>query len=194
MTKVVFGIASNNSHADRIVNRLQQAGFTNEEISVLASDKEGKVSETDVSEFGTIESPTTKTKKGTFGHEKHTKAPEGGVTGAVAGGIIGGSIGLLAGLGALAIPGLGMFIAAGPIVAALSGSGIGGAAGLLVGALVGLGIPEYEAKKYETQIKDGGILIAIHAEDNNATDLANQVLEQENAKDISTSREKAGSR
>src|SRR5207342_3455272 len=99
-----------------------------------------------------------------FAHEKNTKAPEGTTTGATAGGVVGGTLGLLAGIGALAIPGVGPFIAAGPIMAALAGVGVGGAVGGLIGALVGMGIPEYEAKRYEGRVKDGGVLLSVHCD------------------------------
>lgn len=191
MTKVVFGLADNQDHADRIVQRLQQAGFAYAEISVLFSDSEGRISKSFDEDFTDGKHSL---KKGTLGTEKHTKAPEGGVAGATVGGIIGGSLGLLAGLGALAIPGLGPFIAAGPIVAALSGSGIGGALGLLVGSLVGLGMTEYEAKKYETSLQKGSVLVCVNAEDSKRIDTAKDIMQQEHAKDISTSSEKARSR
>lgn len=128
-------------------------------------------------------------RNGALATEKHTKAPEGAATGALTGGIIGGSLGLLAGIGALAIPGLGPLIAAGPIVAALTGSGVGGALGLLVGALIGLGIPEYEAKKYESSIKSGGVLICVHVEDNRQVKKVKEIFEREGARDISASQE-----
>ena len=99
-----------------------------------------------------------------FAHEKQTKAPEGTTTGVAAGGMIGGTLGLLAGIGALAIPGVGPFIAAGPIMGALAGLGVGGAVGGLVGALVGMGIPEYEAKRYEGRVKEGGVLLSVHCD------------------------------
>src|SRR5205814_5546904 len=102
-------------------------------------------------------------------HETQTKAPEGTTTGAVAGGVVGGTLGLLAGIGALAIPGLGPFIAAGPIMATLAGMGAGGVVGGLVGALVGMGIPEYEAKRYEGRVKEGGILMSVHADNSDWT-------------------------
>jgi hypothetical protein len=180
MTKAVFGLAKNESQAQRIVQKLQASGFDTDEISVLFADRthEGKL--TDVS-----------TNKGAIGHEKHTKAPEGAATGAVSGGIIGGSIGILAGIGALAIPGLGPFIAAGPIMAALAGSGIGGSLGMLIGALVGMGIPEYEAKRYENSLKAGGILISVHTNNTEDVDRASELLRKEGAEDISTSYEKS---
>lgn len=199
MKKAVFALANNPNHADRIVQRLQEANFDLDSISVIFSDKEGLLRENFSEERSFDESrldepprsfEKTKNKRGSVGHEKHTKAPEGGAAGAAAGGIIGGSLGLLAGIGAIAIPGLGAFIAAGPIIAALSGSGIGGALGLLVGSLVGLGIPEYEAKKYENQLKQGNVLICVHVENSEDMDRAKNVLQKEGAKDISTTREK----
>src|SRR5450631_4324958 len=140
MSKSVFGIATTHGQAEQIVERLQAQGFARSEISVLMPDTGGT---RDV------------------GHVKATKAPEGATTGAATGGVAGGVIGLLAGIGALAIPGVGPLIAAGPIMAALSGLGVGGAVGGMVGALVGLGIPEYEAKRYEGRVKDGGILLSV---------------------------------
>lgn len=185
MAKAIFALADNPSHADRIVSALHNAGFSADDISVLISDHEGRLRDQyhlhDYSK-----------KKGAVGHENTTKAPEGATTGAIAGGVLGGSLGLLAGIGALAIPGLGAFIAAGPLIAALSGSAVGGSLGLLVGALVGLGIPEYEAKRYEASLKNQGkVLISIHAENSTELDNAKHIFEKEHAKDISTSREKA---
>lgn len=198
MSKVVFGLADNSEHADRIVQRLQDAGFAYSDISVLFSDNQNKFRRERVEDFHgeevVVDETRTPGKKGTLGTEKHTKAPEGAATGATAGGIIGGSLGLLAGIGSLAIPGLGPFIAAGPIIAALSGSAVGGALGLLVGSLVGLGIPEYEAKKYESQLKQGFVLISINANDSKQIDRAKDVLQKEGAHDIACSSEKAGSR
>lgn len=200
MSKVVFGLADNSEHAERIVQKLEKAGFAYSEISVLYSDNRKTAIRKEVGREGfldeevVVEEHRTLGKKGTLGTEKHTKAPEGGVTGATAGGLIGGSLGLLAGIGSLAIPGLGPFIAAGPIIAALSGSAIGGALGLLVGSLVGLGIPEYEAKKYESQLRKGFVLISVNANDSKRIDRAKEIFQQENAHDIATSSEKAGSR
>src|SRR5207247_2963068 len=142
--KAVFCIATSDEQAARIVDNLKMAGFSNQDISVLFPDKTG-------------------TKD--FAHQKQTKAPEGAVAGAGTGGVLGGAVGWLAGIGALAIPGLGPFIGAGPIVAALAGAGAGGAVGGVVGALVGLGIPEYEAKRYEGRIKSGGMLLSVHCDD-----------------------------
>src|SRR6478752_2471701 len=133
----VFGIYRNRSQAESAVDQLIEAGFRTEDISVLLQDNVG-------------------TKD--FAHEKHTKAPEGTATGATTGGVLGGTLGLLAGIGALAIPGVGPLIAAGPIMATLAGVGVGGAVGGIVGALVGMGIPEYEAERYEGAVKDGGTL------------------------------------
>jgi len=124
-----------------------------------------------------------------FAHEKNTKAPEGTATGATAGGVIGGTLGLLAGIGTLAIPGFGPFIAAGPIMGTLAGLGAGGAVGGLIGALAGMGIPEYEAKRYEGRIKDGGILLSVHCDTSEEITRAKHVLEQSGAQDISSTGE-----
>jgi hypothetical protein len=167
----VFGIYPSVSQAERGVDALVQGNFTNNDISVLVPDQQG-------------------TKD--FAHEKHTKAPEGTTTGAAAGGALGGTLGLLAGIGALAIPGLGPFIAAGPIMGALAGLGVGGAVGGLVGALVGMGIPEYEAKRYEGRVKDGGILLSVHCSTSDEITRAKKILEQSGANDISSSGEKSG--
>jgi len=145
-----------------------QGGFRNEDISVLLPDN-----------LGTKD----------FAHEKHTKAPEGAATGATAGGVIGGTLGLLAGIGSLAIPGLGPFIAAGPIMAALAGLGVGGTVGGVVGALVGMGMPEYEAKRYEGRIKEGGILASVHCDDSTWVDRAKDLLKATGAEDISSTGE-----
>ena len=124
-----------------------------------------------------------------FAHEKNTKAPEGATTGAGTGALLGGGLGWLAGIGALAIPGLGPFIAAGPIMAALAGAGVGGAVGGLTGALIGMGIPEYEAKRYEGRVKDGGILLSVHSDDSQWTKRAKEILERTGAQDISSTGE-----
>lgn len=173
----IFGLARNPEEADRIVARLSEEGFTSSEISVLYADKENRLQ-----------------KKENVTYEKKTKAPEGAASGATIGGLIGGSIGLLAGIGSIAIPGLGAFIAAGPIVAALSGSAVGGALGLVVGSLVGLGVPEYEAKIYEKKLKSGNVLVSIHVEDSERLEEARAILSDEGATDITTSREKTGGR
>ena len=164
----VFGIYRNRSQAESAVDQLIEAGFRTEDISVLLAENVG-------------------TKD--FAHEKHTKAPEGTATGAAAGGVVGGTLGLLAGIGALALPGLGPFIAAGPIMALLAGAGAGGVVGGLVGALVGMGIPEYEAKRYEGRIKEGGILMSVHCDDSDWTKKAKVLLQQTGAEDVSSSGE-----
>jgi hypothetical protein len=167
----VFGIYKTVVQAEAAAGMLTSAGFSSSDISVLLPDSQGGVRE--------------------FAHEKNTKAPEGTSGGAVAGGALGGTLGLLAGIGALAIPGVGPLIAAGPIVAALAGAGAGGAVGSLVGGLVGLGIPEYEAKRYEGRVKDGGILLSVHCDTSDEVKAAKQLLEQTGAKDIASSGEKS---
>ncbi len=164
----VFGLYSTRVQAELAVDRLLKAGFANDDISVLLQD-----------------SPSTKE----FAHEKNTKAPEGTTTGAAAGGVVGGTLGLLAGIGALAIPGAGPFIAAGPIMAALAGVGVGGAVGGLIGALVGMGIPEYEAKRYEGRIKEGGVLLSVHCDTSTEISSAKELLKQTGAQDIAPSGE-----
>lgn len=164
----VFGIYPNATQAEHTVDRLIAAGFASDDISVLL--------------------PDNKSSKD-FAHEKNTKAPEGTTTGVTAGGAIGGTLGLLAGIGALAIPGLGPFIAAGPIMGALAGLGVGGAVGGLIGALVGMGIPEYEAKRYEGRIKEGGVLLSVHCDTSEEITRAKDVLQHTGAQDISSSGE-----
>lgn len=137
---------------------------------------------------GTPENVATKD----FAHEKGTKAPEGATTGAGTGAVLGGAVGWLAGIGALAIPGVGPLIAAGPIMAALAGAGVGGAVGGLTGALVGMGIPEYEAKRYEGRVKKGGILLSVHSDDSDWTKKAKAILERTGAEDISSTGETKG--
>ena len=164
----VFGIYHTRNQAELSVDRLLASGFSNDDISVLLQD-----------------SASSKD----FAHEKNTKAPEGTTTGVATGGAIGGTLGLLAGIGALAIPGVGPFIAAGPIMAALAGLGVGGAVGGLIGALVGMGIPEYEAKRYEGRIKEGGILLSVHCDTSGEITRAKELLKQNGAQDISSSGE-----
>lgn len=168
MATSVFCIAKNETQTTNIISRLRAAGFAGNDISVLFPDRSGTRD---------------------FAHEQHTKAPEGAATGAGAGGVLGGVVGWLAGVGALAIPGLGPFIAAGPIVAALSGAALGAAVGGLTGALIGMGVPEFEAKRYEGKIKDGNILISVHAVDSEQSQAARRIFEEENAEDISSSGE-----
>jgi ActD protein len=164
----VFGIYPTRTSVDSAVDALKAAEFRNQDISVLFPENTG-------------------TKD--FAHEKNTKAPEGASTGAGTGAVLGGSLGWLAGIGALAIPGLGPFIAAGPIMAALAGAGVGGVVGGLTGALVGMGIPEYEAKRYEGRVKDGGILLSVHSDDSEWTKKAKEILERTGAQDISSTGE-----
>lgn len=186
--KAVFGLMSSQDQAQKLVDRLLSSGFRNEDISLLAPDR--KDGRKDMGKFESVEHSKHE-RLGKMGTEKHTKAPEGATTGAAAGGIIGGSIGLLAGIGALAIPGLGAFIAAGPIMAALGGSAIGGSVGLVVGALVGAGIPEYEAKRYEEGLKKGNVLISVHTETDKELDRAKDMMKKEGATDICSTTEKA---
>src|SRR5881394_4444027 len=161
----VYGIYRTRQQAERGVDRLLMAGFRNQDISALMPEN-----------MGTKE----------FAHDKGTKAPEGAATGAGAGAAIGGTLGLLAGIGALAIPGLGPFIAAGPIMGALAGAGTGGVVGGLIGALVGLGIPEYEAKRYEGMVREGGILTSVHCDNSDWVKRAKDILERTGAQDISS--------
>jgi Tetrahydromethanopterin S-methyltransferase, subunit C len=167
----VYGIYATPGTAEAAVDHLLARGFTNSSISVLLPDDESTRA---------------------FAHEKSTKAPEGTTTGATTGGVVGGTLGLLAGIGALAIPGVGPLIAAGPIMATLAGVGVGGAVGGLVGALVGMGIPEYEAKRYEGAVKGGGTLLSVHCDTSEQIDAAKRSLKETGAKDISSTGE-AGS-
>ena len=165
-----FGIYTTTAAAERAVDQLTAAGFSNQDISVLMSDRQGSKD---------------------FAAEKNTKAPEAATTGGAVGGAVGGTLGLLAGIGALAIPGVGPLIAAGPIMATLAGVGAGGVVGGIVGALVGLGIPEYEAKRYEGRVKDGGILLSVHCDSSNEVSRAKDILKATGAEDISSSGEKS---
>jgi hypothetical protein len=164
----VFGIYRDQLGVEEAVNALRAAGFRNTDISVLFPENQG-------------------TKD--FAHEKHTKAPEGTATGAGTGAVIGGTLGWLAGIGALAIPGVGPLIAAGPIVAALTGVGVGGAVGGVTGALIGMGIPEYEAKRYEGRVKEGGILLSVHSDNSDWTSKAKDILKRTGADDVSSTGE-----
>jgi len=161
--KAVFGIAQSELQAERIACDLKAAGFQSSDISVLFPDKTGSRD---------------------FAHEQHTKAPEGAATGAGTGGVVGGGLGWLVGIGSLAIPGVGPFIAAGPIMAALGGAAVGAAVGGLTGALVGAGIPEYEAKQYEGKILKGNMLISVHAEDGKEVSRAKEIFKRDGAEDI----------
>jgi hypothetical protein len=166
----VFGIYATPGTAEAAVDHLLARGFTNAAISVLLPDDESTRA---------------------FAHEKNTKAPEGTTAGVATGGVVGGTLGLLAGIGALAIPGVGPLIAAGPIVAALAGVGVGGVAGGIVGALVGMGIPEYEAKRYEGAVKGGGTLLSVHCDTSEQIDVAKTALKETGAHDIASTGEAA---
>src|SRR4029077_5815494 len=165
-----FGIYKTQVGAEKAVDALKTAGFRNTDISALLPENVG-------------------TKD--FAHEKNTKAPEGAATGAGTGAVVGGTLGLLAGIGALAIPGLGPFIAAGPIMGALAGAGTGGVVGGILGALVGMGIPEYEAKRYEGMIKEGRVLLSVHCDNSDWVKRAKNVLERTSAQDVSSTGESA---
>lgn len=167
--KAVFGIYSSKSSVEGAIEMLKNTGFRSADISVLM--------------------PTVESTKD-FAHEKSTKAPEGAAMGATTGLILGGGLGWLAGIGSLAIPGLGPLLAAGPIVAALAGAGVVGALGELAGGLIGLGIPEYEAKRYEGYVREGGILLSVHVDDKNWTKKAKEILEVSGAHDIAVAGEK----
>lgn len=164
----VYGLYKTREQVEDAVNALKAAGFRNTDISILFPDDTGSKE---------------------FAHEKGTKLPEGAATGGASGSIIGGALGWLAGIGALAIPGAGPFIAAGPIVAALAGAGVGGSVGWLAGALIGLGIPEYEAKMYEGRIKEGNILLSVHSDNPEWKKRAKVLLESSGAEDIGSKSE-----
>jgi hypothetical protein len=167
---VAFGLYSDRTQVEKAIGALLAARFRNEDISVLFPDNTG-------------------TKD--FAHEKNTKAPEGVTVGVGAGGAIGGTLGLLVGIGALAVPGLGLFIAAGPIMSALAGMGVGGAVGGLAGALVGMGIPEYEAKRYDGRVRAGGVLMSVHCDSSEWVGRAKEILKHTGAEDIASAGEAA---
>lgn len=173
MAKAVFGIAKSESQAIAIADQLRAAGFTENDISVLFPDTKG-------------------TKD--FAHEQHTKAPEGAAAGVGGGALLGGALGWIVGIGALAIPGLGPFIAAGPIMAALAGAAGGAAVGGVTGALIGMGIPEYEAKRYEGKVKDGNILMSVHTDGSKERERAKEIFVKGGAEDISYTGEAAVSK
>ena len=164
----VFGLYPSITSVEIGVDELKSAGFRNTDISVLFPESAGTRD---------------------FAHEKNTKAPEGATTGAGTGLILGGALGWLMGIGALAVPGVGPFIAAGPLMTALAGAGVGGTVGGIAGALIGMGIPEYEAKRYEGQVKNGGILLSVHSENSDATRRAKEILKRTGAQDIASSGE-----
>lgn len=169
----VVGIYASRNAVENAIIALQKDGFLNSDISLLLPESMGSHD---------------------FGATKATKAPEGATAGATSGAVVGGALGWLAGIGALAIPGLGPFIAAGPIMAALAGVGVGGAVGGFTGALVGLGIPEYEAKRYEGRMRSGGILLSVHCDTSEEIDRAKAVLKRTGAEDISTTGETSAKR
>lgn len=173
MKASVYCTARTVEQAERIIGDLKLAGFGNNDISALLPDKR-----------------TTKD----FAHEHNTKAPEGAVTGGAAGLGVGAVLGWLAGIGALAIPGVGPLIAAGPIMGALAGGAVGGATGGVIGALVGMGIPEFEAKRYEEKVRDGNILLSVHTEDSQQRDAAKEIFKRHDADDISTGSEASAPR
>ncbi|HTI71035.1 MAG TPA: DUF3341 domain-containing protein [Candidatus Limnocylindria bacterium] len=166
--KSVLCIAESRSQAEKIVNGLKHSGFANNDISALFPDQGGTRD---------------------FAHAKGTKAPEGAVAGVSGGALLGGALGWLAGVGALILPGIGPFVAAGPILAALSGVAVGGAVGGITGAVVGMGFPEYEAKRYEGKVLDGNILISVHTDNANDIRRAKHIFEQELAQDIAVAGE-----
>ena len=166
--KVVIGIVDGQIQAENIVQKLGKEGFATSDISAIFPDKHGSKD---------------------FAHEHNTKAPEGAVVGVTSGGVLGGTLGLLAGIGALAIPGFGPFIAAGPLMAALSGAAAGAAVGGIAGALIGIGIPEIEAKKYEGKLRGGNILIAAHVDNADEEKRAKEIFRREGAHDISSTSE-----
>jgi hypothetical protein len=168
MKDAVYCIARTQAQAEAIVDGLKSAGFSNGEISVLLPDKSGTRD---------------------FAHEQNTKLPEGAAAGGAAGMGAGAILGWLAGIGTLAIPGVGPFIAAGPIMAALGGAAVGGAAGGIIGALVGMGIPEYEAKLYDGKIRSGNALISVHAENSNQVKTAKEIYKRAGAEDINSTSE-----
>ena len=167
----VFGIYASRWAAEEAVDQLRRAGFRSADVSVLLPDNRG-------------------TKD--FAHEKNSKAPEGSTTGVVAGGLAGGVLGWLTGIGALAIPGLGALISAGPILGALAGAGAVGTLGGIIGALIGMGIPEYEARRFEGRIRDGGILLSVHCDNSDCVRRAKDVLRQTGAQEIGAAGEKPG--
>ena len=169
MTTCVYGLTKTDAQAIRIANRLKSSGFTANDVSILTPNRGGVRD---------------------LGHENSTKAPEGAATGAGTGALLGGALGWMAGIGALAIPGVGPLIAAGPILATLTGLAVGGTLGGVSGALVGLGIPEYEAKAYEERIRKGGYLVAVHLENSEKEDVVRDIMKRNALEDISSSSEK----
>lgn len=163
--KAVIGIVKSEAQAERVLVDLRAANFSPNDISVLFPDKAGTRD---------------------FAHEKGTKMPEGAASGAATGGVLGGTVGWLVGIGALAIPGLGPFVAAGPIMAALAGAAAGATAGGVTGALVGLGFPEYEAKQYEAKLREGNLLISVHTEDMAERSKVKEIFDRHHAEGVGT--------
>ena len=170
MSKAVICIAKTEVQAESIIRQLENIGISTTDISVLFPDRSGSRD---------------------FAHEHNTKAPEGASIGGSAGGVAGGIFGLLAGIGALAIPGFGPFIAAGPIMAALSGAAVGAAIGGIAGALIGMGIPEYEAKQYEAKVAKGNILISVHTRHSDDVHHIKDIMKDAHAEDISVTGEES---
>lgn len=164
MTRAVYGIYMNREHAEEAIDALRGAGFRAEDVSVLLPENLGSKD---------------------IGYEKHTKAPEKAAVGGAAGGLAGGVLGWLVGIGALAIPGIGPFIAAGPILGVLAGFGAGSVIGGVAGALIGAGVPEYEAKRYEGRIRSGGALLSVHCESDVWAGRAKEMLRHTGAEDVS---------
>lgn len=213
--QVVYGIVGSRAKAEKVIQALVDAGVNSQDISFLSSQGEefhefqathgtpesnrnwrteervtnypAGMTSTETMHTHNPDGNEGKPNKGGLGTEKHTKAPEGTTTGAVTGGIIGGTLGLLAGIGALAIPGLGPFVAAGPLMATLAGIGSGGTLGGVIGALVGAGIPEYEAKRFENRLKEGGILLSVRANNDDFAKRVKDVLQKNGAEDVSIS-------
>ena len=161
----VYGIYSFRKNAELAITQLKNEGFSNMDISVLVPDDVGSHS---------------------LAFIKETKASVGATAGGTTGGFIGGALGWLAGIGLLAIPGVGPFIAAGPIMGLLAGAGALGAIGGVAGALIGMGIPEYEAKRFESRIREGGILLSVHSDDSQKESHALAILRRTGAEDIGT--------
>lgn len=211
--QAIYGIVSSRKNAEQLIQRLVEAGVRSQDISILSSQSPEfkEFANTHPSVGGTrnwrsedrLADYTTDAKgelyssnraQGRIGTEKHSKAPEGATAGGVTGGIIGGTLGLLAGIGALAIPGMGPFIAAGPLLGALSGLGAGGALGGIIGGLIGAGIPEYEAKRYENRLKEGGVLLSVLTDNELLANRVRDLLQREGAEDVTISSESAAAR
>lgn len=217
--QAVYGIVANRAKAETLIQALIDAGVNPQDISFLSSQEkefhefhkssfdteasrnwrtEGRVkdypTDTKTSDWKKDTTQPNQSKSAWMGTEKHTKAPEGTTTGALTGGLIGGALGLLAGIGAVAIPGIGPFIAAGPLMATLAGIGAGGTLGGVAGALIGAGIPEFEAKRYENRLKEGGILFSVHANNDNLAKRIKDILQKHNVEDVSISSEATSSK